>query len=138
MQTLAAFIKTYGLTMDVEVTSRNPNMEPSPHMTRHFICKIRGRDVDNGGTATHAVFFSQGSGHVKPPTLSEVLDCLASDASDVENANGFEDWASDYGYDPDSRKAEKVYNQCVKARDGLRAFLGAAAYESLLWNTERE
>ena len=28
------------------------------------------------------------------------------------NAQSFEDWASEYGYDSDSRKAEAVYRAC--------------------------
>jgi hypothetical protein len=43
------------------------------------------------------VYFSQGSAHTAPPTLDDVLDCLASDAAGIENARGFDDWCSEYG-----------------------------------------
>lgn len=42
----------------------------------------------------------------------EVLACCARDGVDALFDNGsFEDWASNYGYDPDSRSAERIFNQ---------------------------
>lgn len=63
---------------------------------------------------------------IKPipaPSIGDVLYSLARDA-DVLDAGGFESWAADLGYDPDSRKAEATYNQCVEIATKLRAALG--------------
>lgn len=46
------------------------------------------------------------------PTLSGVLYGLLSDGSAFFDAVSFEEWASEFGYDPDSRKAEAIYRQC--------------------------
>jgi hypothetical protein len=59
------------------------------------------------------------------------------DASGAENARNFEDWASEYGYDTDSRAAERTYNVVVKQAAELREFLGAADYKFLLNEVER-
>jgi len=83
------------------------------------------------------VHWHQGSGISHDPRLDDVLDSLASDASGVENARDFEDWASDYGYDTDSRKAEDIYRAVVKQTAGLKRLLGDEAYKALLWETER-
>jgi hypothetical protein len=56
------------------------------------------------------------------PAASEVLQCLQSDTYNLDD--GFVNWAEDYGFDPDSRKAEATYKQCVKQRDGLRRLFG--------------
>jgi hypothetical protein len=73
-----------------------------------------------------------GSGHKgKQPTVADVLDCLASDSAGVENADSFEGWCSEYGYDTDSRKALATYKQCEKQADRLKSLVGAA-YETLL------
>lgn len=54
------------------------------------------------------------------PDILDILNCLVTDA-DVLNADSFEDWAADFGLDPDSRAAESFYNQCVKqTRDFVR------------------
>lgn len=58
------------------------------------------------------------------PTVQDVLYCLIQDALSVETATGFEDWASDAGYDTDSRKAERLYKACCKEQKQLRRFLG--------------
>ena len=82
--------------------------------------------------------FSQGFGfNGEPPKLETVLECLASDAAGFENADGFEDWAAEYGYDTDSRKAFKTYKQVEKQTEKLRAFLGNQ-YETLLWEVSND
>lgn len=58
------------------------------------------------------------------PTVRDVLECLLSDASGVANSESFEDWCGDYGYDTDSRKAERTYNACVEQTESLRQLLG--------------
>lgn len=47
------------------------------------------------------------------PNIIDVLYCLIMD-SDVLERGGFEEWASDYGYDTDSRKAEQTYKLCLE------------------------
>ena len=53
------------------------------------------------------------TGKVSPPKLVDVLYSLVMDASALEYAS-FEDWASEYGYDADSRSAERTYQDCLK------------------------
>jgi hypothetical protein len=72
-----------------------------------------------------------------PPTIADVLDAVAGDASMWENARDFADFCADLGYDTDSRKAERIYNECGEIAKKLRFFLGRQAYEELLWETER-
>lgn len=62
---------------------------------------------------------------IPAPPITDVLSSLLSD-SDVLDAGGFEAWASDLGYDPDSRKAESIYRQCLESALKLRAALGEA------------
>lgn len=132
--TLDQFITEQQLVMSVRPVKRNPHMQ-GEKMPRNFECTIEfeGRGYHEPLT----VYFSQGSAHKKPPTLADVLDCLASDASGVDNAQSFEEWASEYGYDTDSRKAECTYRICEKQAQELKALLGRDAYNQLLYGTER-
>lgn len=130
MATLAAFIRANILTMSAKRTDSNPHM--SGEGMRHWRCTIRN------GRRSMTVAFSQGSGHTTDPTLADVLDCLASDASTVTSAlRGFEEWANELGYDTDSRKAYAVYEACQAQAAQLERLLGADAFESLLYKTER-
>lgn len=56
-----------------------------------------------------------------PPTLLGVLHSLVSDA----DADGFSftEWAENFGYDTDSRKAEAIYHACRKIAEDLRRLL---------------
>jgi len=132
--TLDQFITEQQLVMSVRSVKRNPRMQ-GEQMPRNFECTIEfeGRGYHEPLT----VYFSQGSAHKKPPTLAEVLDCLASDAAGVDNAKDFEDWASEYGYDTDSRKAERIYDVCKAQAQELKDLLGGKAYAQLLYETER-
>lgn len=64
------------------------------------------------------------------PGAVNVLACLAMD-SHVLDAGGFEEWASEYGYETDSRAAEKIYREVLEQALKLRAGLGAEALDEL-------
>jgi len=64
------------------------------------------------------------------PDLIDVLYCLIMD-SDVLEQGGFEEWAADCGYDPDSRKVEQTYRLCVEQSLKLRALIGQEGLEQL-------
>lgn len=57
------------------------------------------------------------------PTLQEVLHSLTPD-SDVMNYLVYEHWADEFGYDPDSRKGEKIYEECRTQASRLSDVLG--------------
>lgn len=67
---------------------------------------------------------------VQPPLFRDVMYSLLSDSDAIDYAS-FESWASDLGYDTDSRKAEAIYQACVKTALGLRAMLGDATITKL-------
>jgi hypothetical protein len=125
------FIASAFITATATPTDRNPNMNDGETMA-HWRVTLR-----RPGNHKMTVYFSMGSGHHgKAPEAADVLDCLASDAAGIENAQSFEDWCGEYGYDTDSRKAFRTFNVCKREAERLRKFLDTG-YERLLWNTER-
>lgn len=73
--------------------------------------------------------FHTGSGHRRngqptPPNIGDILSSVALDASSVLNARSFEDWAGDFGYDSDSRKAEAMFKACTEQTEELHELLG--------------
>ncbi len=64
------------------------------------------------------------------PLLRDVLYCLISDAS-VLDYSGFDDWAAEFGYETDSRKAETTYRECLAIALKLKAILGDKAITDL-------
>lgn len=57
-----------------------------------------------------------------PPSVKDVIHSLLMDGSALDM--GFEDWASDYGYDSDSRKALTLYLECQDAGRKIVRLLG--------------
>lgn len=131
--TVQEFIAANNLHFSSERTWRNPNMEDSADMD-HWKVTILCANTEQ----QMELVFSMGKGHEgRKPELEDVLDCLASDAAGVENARSFEEWCSEYGYDEDSRKAERTYNACSEQSQELQRILGDEAYNELLWECER-
>ena len=56
--------------------------------------------------------------------LISSFECFVSDA--VSGLYSFEDFCSEFGYDTDSRKAEKIHRACQKSADKLKRLLGDA------------
>ena len=134
---LQQYCKDKGVTMTGYKTKDNAAMKPLPGSTQ---------DEDRWyKTATHwklvltmdgrvmVVGYSQGSAHVDAPKVADVLDCLCSDATCPDT---FEDFCSEYGYDTDSRRAERTFKACLKSRDELREFLGDD-FDAVVYEMER-
>lgn len=69
----------------------------------------------------------------KSPILPDpvnVMHSLVMD-SDVLNHSSFESWASDCGYDTDSRQAESIYRACLEIALKMRAAIGESGMEML-------
>lgn len=137
MTSIQEFVREHDITMTAEWADSNPNMPDSANMD-HWKVTFKRRNVD-GQRRQLTTYFSMGYGHNgREPKAEDVLDCLASDASGYHNARSFEDWASEYGYDEDSRTAERIYKTIERQANRLERFLGSDALNDLMWNTERE
>lgn len=128
MKTIKQFIREHNIKFAYKAADSNPPMGDNMD---HYRCRLR---IDDRKII---VKFSKGYGHHgKPPTLREVLACLADDSQ----AKGytFHEFCDNYGYDPDSRTAHRTFKACVKLSEKLEYLLGAYAVEDLTYNTERE
>lgn len=138
--TYQQFVDRFGVRMRATPVDRNPNMDQDDwHASAsHWRCTFTRRDADNRPHQMR-VYFSQGSAHTKPPTAAEVIACLAMDAAGYHNARDFADWCAEYGYDPDSRRAERTYRQVERQYIRLEQFCGSlAAFETLMFHTSED
>lgn len=60
--------------------------------------------------------------YVEPPKLEHVLNSLFLDSSAHDET--FENWCSEFGYDSDSIKARKIYDECNEVFFKTREALG--------------
>jgi hypothetical protein len=127
---LADLIRDLGITADVRpdhTYAPKPDDSWSRDAHHYKVTLSRGR-------TRIVVPFHQGSAHTAPPTVTDVIDCLISDATGFENVQSFEDWCAEYGYDTDSRTAERTYKAVERQTGQLRRLLGEE-YEQI-WDVE--
>lgn len=63
------------------------------------------------------------------PDLTDVMSCLLNDGRSAEGT--FEDFAGEFGYDTDSRKALEIYLTCQVTRGKMINMLGLELFEEL-------
>ena len=71
-----------------------------------------------------------GAKPIAAPSAVDIISALAMD-SDVLNYATYEEWGSDLGFDPYSRKGEAIYRLCLSHALALRAALGEATLTQL-------
>ena len=126
--TMQGFLQKHRIEMTAELVESNPNIADMPAGSRHWRCVF--------GPELHA-FYSQGPAIEREPEAADVLACIANDAASVD-CNDFETWAAEFGYDSDSRRAERIFNACREERRNLKRFLGRAGFESALLQAAAE
>ena len=77
-----------------------------------------------------SIQYSMGSAHKKSPNIEDVFNCILLDVSALDQS--FEDWASDFGYDSDSRKAYAIWEACRENAKKLKDFLGNKDFQEAL------
>jgi hypothetical protein len=69
--------------------------------------------------------YSMGLAHTSEPEIKDVVYSLISDSNTIEFSDGkFESWCADLGYNPDSIKDKKVFDDCVINYKGFQFMIG--------------
>lgn len=120
---ISDFCKEHKITASARSVDSNPDMDDTKYPMDHWRVTLRRA----GHSLT--VSFSMGQAHNGiRPTADEVLNCLVSDARASETT--FADFCSEFGYDEDSRKAERTYKACRRIGAKLAKFLGSLLTEA--------
>jgi hypothetical protein len=119
---VSEWIKENNVTMTSKAMARRTDgLMNDPGMS-HWKCVL----TRPGALLTLDVAYSMGKAHTGLPVLTDVLGCVIDDVQGVENSGpGFEGWCAEYGYDGDSRKAEKIYTAIVAQRESLTRWAGS-------------
>jgi hypothetical protein len=118
------FCNRHGITADSEYADPTPDQDEqwSRDASHWRVTLKRGRK-------RMTTPYSMGSAHTGEPKAADVLWCLVQDAHSYDNASSFEEWCGDYGYDTDSRKAERIYTAVKRSAAKVKQFLGPDLYE---------
>jgi hypothetical protein len=131
--TIQEFVKTFVITSSAVKAKCNPNCADWEKAT-HWHVSIWRMGVD----LPLVVPFSQGLAHKEPPTVCDVLGCLAADARTYEEADGdFGQWAEDMsGGDEKPPSLWRTFNAIGRQTVALEKLLGVALYQKLLHHVE--
>jgi hypothetical protein len=133
MHTLEKFLAGSELRMRCEQVAPNGDeglLIADVYGDHYYRCEVYGT---NGARPVRTIVATDNG----PPEVADVLDAAAAEAAVIEEAGSFEAWALQMGFDPDSRRDERVYRSERRQARHLRALLGEAGYRELLWETER-
>lgn len=105
--------------MGVALTARHVGRQIDADKWEHDAWKVtlhfQGRQLTTD--------FRSGTGHNgEPPSAADVVSSLLLDADSGDRI--FDDFCSDLGYDPDSRKAERIWKACRRMAPKIRRLLG--------------
>ncbi len=129
MTTFQEFTDKHGISIEFTRISERPDSNTQWGAgARHYRCKLGQRSWG----PSELIHFSMGSGLREGPTAVDLLTCLASDVRSVCEGESLEDWASETGYDTDSRKAERTYNATRAQEVELRDWLPETVFLELL------
>ena len=100
-------LEQMGVVMTYKRTDTRPDADSWDRNASHYRVSVR-RCANRMSTA-----YSMGAAYTTGPELVDVMDSLLRDSEGVEGAD-FETWAGDYGYDTDSRRAERTFKACKR------------------------
>jgi len=98
------FAKTYGVRLKIAEPEYRPYFADDEESRFVFPCVL-----SRGGKSYRFKFGQSIMEKDNPPTLYDILSCLTK-----YNPETFETFCGDYGYNEDSRKAEKIYKAVVR------------------------
>lgn len=136
---IARFVHHNGITARaVQIESRPDRQNLTDEHDRKWNAEASHYRVTlKKGSKKMVVYWSQGSAVKGAPGPEDVLDSLAMDAQSYVNSGDFVSWAQEYGYDPDSRRAEAIHRSVEKMTGELKSLLGPKQFNLLLNETER-
>lgn len=120
---------------DVTVTFEETGQAPDswPIGTRAYEATVGY--TASGHTVTRTFPYYTGPAITRRPKKRELLACLALDAQMGDQT--FEDFAADFGYDTDSRKAYATWEACRTLLEDLRAVFGTHLEEFMSTEWDR-
>lgn len=131
------YVKRRNIT--VEVTEEHGLVRDEWSQFPHYKFTVT-LHVGDDGNSHEGITWNQGTGVKTTPDEdpATVLDALVSDATAYLDNSSFEDFARDFGYDEDSRRAERLFNDCKKVAEWLPELLGGKdEFDKLAYEIER-
>lgn len=84
------------------------------------------------GNREMTTYYSRGPAHKSEnPDNADVFNSLLMDTSDIDIGYEFDEWAENLGFDPDSRKAERIFKLCQETLLHLKTLFSDSELDEL-------
>lgn len=127
--TAQEFAAMHGITVSSRPIPTNPYM-PDETMD-HWLSVLKMGELGTDFRELTTEYSKGSAFNGEPPTAAEIIETLAMDASYVDYEN-FEEWCDLFGYNPDSRQAERLFLTMKEKAKDFRRFLGPELFNTLL------
>lgn len=132
-----------GILAQFYAVAKRPAYAPSlgmgtaPDLARRlpWLIHKNSRTIDEQEAVTSGLQWAK-SHYVPEP--ADVLMSMAMDAYGLDYCLTYEEWADEYGMDPDSRAGERTWQHCREQTAELRNWLGCERFAELLECTEED
>ena len=110
------FLTYTGTTLDILWSECRPYFLGDKEARNVYEFTLRNKNGEYSGTFGDSIVNTKANNR---PTYYDILSCLATfDGT-------FLDFCSDFGYDEDSFKARKIYNEAMRQSDALKRLFSA-------------
>lgn len=122
------FLADYGLTLSVrEAIPQKTPLWGGKHGINYWCSLVNKEGKSYSFDFWDSIANKEHRPFTKRPTAYDILACLDTFADGMT----FEDFCANYGYDTDSRTAEKTFKQVQYQTEKLKEILSAEAQEAL-------
>lgn len=116
-QQAANFLTKHGITFSFKLANTKVPSWDESRKCNHFIVTLK-----QGKKKVSFDFFDSSNNYQKGVTTLDAYSVLTCCSSEINCPDTFEDFCSEFGYDQDSRKAEKTFRALKKFSDKLNKF----------------
>lgn len=117
-QQAADFLAKYGITFSFKLANtKTPDWKDDYRPVNHFVATFK-----RGKNKVSLDYFDSINNYQKDITEISAYSALTCCSSEINCPDTFEDFCSEFGYEEDSRKAEKTFRALKKFSDKLKKF----------------
>ncbi|MEU6362184.1 hypothetical protein [Streptomyces albidoflavus] len=128
--TLSAKLAADGVTLTgIDLTAEGPDADGWERRAYTLTASFEGR------TFTQEARYGMGASE---PTILDLMGMLLRQGANAEEADSYEDWASNFTSNPEEYMPRKTYTENVELARRLRAFLGDERFEDYVYDTEHD
>lgn len=126
---LSHLLENMGVVTTCTPVDERPDATDFVAGSRHWYCSIT-----RGGERLFNVYYSQGPAYSHTPDAGDVMGSLFKDMVDSVTEDfeaDFKEWATNIGYDTDSRKNERLFRACLEITAHLKTMFKPSELDDL-------